>query len=51
MPKVKEATLDDLMKEPGKAELVGGEIVRMPPTGFLPGFAAMRFCSAYMSTP
>lgn len=42
MPKVKEATLNDLMKEPGKAELVGGEIVRMPPTGFLPGFAAMR---------
>jgi Uma2 family endonuclease len=42
MPKVREATLDDLMKEPGKAELVNGEIVRMPPTGFLPGFAAMR---------
>ncbi len=42
MSKVKEATLDDLMNEPGKAELVGGEIVRMPPTGFLPGFAAMR---------
>ncbi len=30
------------MKVPGKAELVNGEIVRMPPTGFLPGFAAMR---------
>jgi len=42
MAKVREATLDDLMKEPGKAELVNGEIVRMPPTGFLPGFAATR---------
>ncbi|GEM84609.1 Uma2 family endonuclease [Meiothermus hypogaeus] len=46
MPKVKEATLDDLMKEPGKAELVGGEIVRMPPTGFLPGFAAMEIVTS-----
>ncbi len=34
--RVKEAALDDLMKEPGK-----GEVVRIPPTGFLPGFAAM----------
>lgn len=42
MARVKEATLDDLMKEPSKAELVNGEIVRMPPTGFLPGFAAMQ---------
>lgn len=42
MARVKEATLGDLMKEPGKAELVDGEIVHIPPTGFLPGFVAMR---------
>lgn len=52
MARVKEATLDDLIKEPGKAELVNGEIVRMPPTGFLPGFAAMQiFFSACTATP
>src|SRR4051794_6803599 len=31
------ATLDDLYREPGKAELVGGRIVRLPPMGHLPG--------------
>lgn len=40
MAEVTQATLEDLMKEPGKAELVNGEIVRMAATGFLPGFAA-----------
>ncbi|MDQ3649758.1 MAG: Uma2 family endonuclease [Acidobacteriota bacterium] len=34
-----EATIDDLMRVEGKAELVNGEIVPMPPTGGLPGFA------------
>ena len=36
------ATLDDLYHVPdhAKAELVNGEIVLMPPTGALPGFAA-----------
>lgn len=33
------ATLEDLYKESGKAELVNGEIVRMPPTGDEPGYA------------
>jgi Uma2 family endonuclease len=35
------ATIDDLYRVPedGKAELVNGEVVRMPPTGFLPGYA------------
>lgn len=33
------ATLDDLMRVPGKAELVNGEIVLMPPTGDTPGVA------------
>jgi Uma2 family endonuclease len=32
-------TIEDLYKEPGKAELVNGEIVRMPPTGNAPGYA------------
>jgi Uma2 family endonuclease len=33
------ATIEDLYKEPGKAELVNGEIIRMPPTGNEPGYA------------
>jgi Uma2 family endonuclease len=33
------ATVEDLYKEPGKAELINGEIVRMPPTGDDPGYA------------
>ncbi len=31
------ATLDDLRREEGKAELVGGRIVHLMPTGFRPG--------------
>ena len=34
-----EATLEDLYRVDGKAELVGGELVLMSPTGGLPGFA------------
>ncbi|HEV2764758.1 MAG TPA: Uma2 family endonuclease [Pyrinomonadaceae bacterium] len=34
-----EATIEDLYKVEGKAELVNGEIVLMPPTGFMPSFA------------
>lgn len=33
------STIEDLYKEPGKAELVNGEIVRMSPTGNEPGYA------------
>lgn len=33
------ATMEDLMRVPGKAELVNGEIVHMPPTGDAPGTA------------
>ncbi len=36
------ATLDDLAREPGKAELIGGRIVRFMPTGFLPNQVAGR---------
>jgi hypothetical protein len=38
--RAREATLDDLAREPGKAELVNGRVVRMSPTGGLPGYAA-----------
>jgi Uma2 family endonuclease len=34
-----QATIDDLYRAPGKAEIVDGEIVPMSPTGFLPGYA------------
>jgi len=34
-----EATIEDLYKVDGKAELVNGEIVHMPPTGDMPGYA------------
>jgi len=37
-----EATIDDLYRIRSKAELVGGEIVMMSPTGGLPGYAAGR---------
>ncbi|MGA9773858.1 MAG: Uma2 family endonuclease [Blastocatellia bacterium] len=35
-----QATIEDLYKVEGKAELVDGEIVRMSPTGYLPSYAA-----------
>lgn len=38
-PKRQRATLDDLAEVPGKAELVNGEIVHMPPAGDEPGTA------------
>jgi Uma2 family endonuclease len=34
------ATVEDLARVEGKAELVGGMLVREPPTGFLPGHAS-----------
>lgn len=34
------ATVKDLQREPGKAELIGGRIVRYMPTGYWPGFIA-----------
>src|ERR1043165_4802796 len=47
-----EATIEDLYKVPGKAELVNGEIVLMPPTGGEPDFAGDEILSslfAYMN--
>jgi Uma2 family endonuclease len=34
-----EATIKDLYKVEGKAEIINGEVVQMPPTGGEPGFA------------
>jgi Uma2 family endonuclease len=42
----REATIEDLYRVPGKAELVNGEIVRMPPTGALPGYAGGQIFSS-----
>jgi Uma2 family endonuclease len=41
IPKQRRATVEDLQRlaEEGKAELVNGEVVLMPPTGIDPGFA------------
>lgn len=36
------ATIDDLMRVEGKAELVNGEIVHMAATGWAPNYAAME---------
>jgi Uma2 family endonuclease len=40
------ATIEDLYSEPGKAELVNGEIVRMSPTGDWPGYAGDEIYSS-----
>ena len=37
-----EATIEDLYKVEGKAELVNGEIVYMSPAGGRPGYAAQE---------
>ena len=36
------ATVEDLLREPGKAELVGGRIVRFMSTGFWPTWIALK---------
>src|SRR5215217_5717486 len=41
-----EATIEDLYKVEGKAELVNGEIILMSPTGFLPSYAAGEIFSS-----
>jgi Uma2 family endonuclease len=38
----REATIEDLYRVDGKAEIVGGEIVLMSPTGRLHGFASLE---------
>ena len=39
------ATLDDLYREPGKAELIDGRIVRFMPTGDDPGCFALNIAT------
>ena len=41
-----EATIDDLYKVEGKAELVNGEIILLSPTGRLPGYAGDEIFSS-----
>ena len=41
-----EATIEDLYKVEGKAELVNGEIILMSPTGFRPGYAGDEIYSS-----
>ncbi len=41
-----EATIEDLYKVEGKAELVNGEIILMSPTGDFPGYAAGEIFSS-----
>jgi Uma2 family endonuclease len=41
-----EATIEDLYKVKGKAELVNGEIILMPPTGYRPGYAGDEIFSS-----
>jgi Uma2 family endonuclease len=41
-----EATIEDLYKVEGKAELVNGEIILMSPTGCLPGYAGDEIFSS-----
>jgi Uma2 family endonuclease len=41
-----EATIEDLYKVEGKAELVNGEIILMSPTGILPNYAAGEIFSS-----
>src|SRR5207253_6491729 len=48
MRQKREATIDDLCRVPenGKAELVNGELVRMAPTGGLPGYAGAQIVAS-----
>lgn len=41
-----EATLENLSRVPGKAEIVNGEIIYMSPTGGLPAYAAREIVSS-----
>jgi Uma2 family endonuclease len=45
-----EATIEDLYKVEGKAELVNGEIILMSPTGILPGYAGDEIFPHYANT-
>lgn len=42
------ATIEDLYKVEGKAEMVNGEIVEMPPTGNTPGYASLKIAAGLL---
>lgn len=42
-------TVDDLYAVPGKAELVGGRIVEVRPTGFMPSYAALIVAASLLA--
>ena len=44
-----EATIEDLYKVEGKAELVNGEVILMSPTGILPGYAGDKILSSLLN--
>jgi Uma2 family endonuclease len=44
-----EATIEDLYKVEGKAELVNGEIILMSPTGYRPNYAAGQIFSSLLA--
>src|SRR4029077_14134863 len=46
MPARHQATVEDLYQTPGKAELVNGELVLMPFTGGLHGYAVMAIATS-----
>ena len=43
------ATIEDLMRVPGKAELVDGEIITMPPAGDTPSRAGLRITQSLLA--
>ncbi|ETW97915.1 Uma2 family endonuclease [Candidatus Entotheonella palauensis] len=43
------ATIEDLYNVEGKAELVDGEIVEMPPAGEDPGYASLKIASRLLN--
>lgn len=44
--RTQEATVEDLYRTEGKAEIVNGKLAHMSPTGFLPGRAGHIICSS-----
>src|SRR5262249_44310579 len=46
MPLGRQATVDDLYRAPGKAELVNGELVLMPFTGDAHGYAVLEIAAS-----
>ena len=45
------ATLDDLLRVEGKAELVNGQVIELMPTGHRPNRVAFRIARRFLSCP